>query len=446
MRAPHLSHVPVCVCSCRQVSQLQALHEQQLRDGGSAPSGAAANSRTPLCFGYLNVGRCEHGDGCRYRHVAADHPDAVADRMRRGEFHKIPTYANPMLDQNPNVAFGETRICFSFLNRRECTKEGCAFRHLLPGHPDAIADRARTGRGLPSQADAGTAHMVQMAQQMQIAQHMALTMQAASMQIAPHGQMPQAPGAGGSALPMPQPQLPPMPQAQAPIHMLGMVGANPAANAEHKFGHDQMVMGGPPGQGAQLQQQQQQQQQQPAGIPQQPQQMAPRILNGHNGGLGGMPMAHMESASWISQPSSNDGVSLAWAQQQQTQQQQQQQYQQQQKQQQQQFASGVHQVPWAGVWGVQPAMQSAVPSDARICFPFLNSGRCDRGALCKFRHLSQDHPDAIADRIRTGHRHKIPMQAQLGSDATVAAAHTSSGMQMAQVSGGVPAPEGATSW
>ena len=71
---------------------------------------------------------------------------------------------------------------------------------------------------------------------------------------------------------------------------------------------------------------------------------------------------------------------------------------------------------WSGgqAPSVPPVAQASnsLSPDPRICFPFLNSGRCERGALCKFRHLSQDHPEAIADRMRTGHHHKIPQQVQ----------------------------------
>ena len=133
-------------CRRRRVAELQEQQAQYQKETGEG----GASARAPLCFGYLNTGRCEHGESCRYRHVGADHPDAVADRMRRGEFHKIPPHANPMIDQNPNVAFGEMRICFTYLNHRECSKPGCTFRHLLPGHPDAIADRVRSGAAMPA--------------------------------------------------------------------------------------------------------------------------------------------------------------------------------------------------------------------------------------------------------------------------------------------------------
>ena len=45
--------------------------------------------------------------------------------------------------------------------------------------------------------------------------------------------------------------------------------------------------------------------------------------------------------------------------------------------------------------------------DRRICFEWLNHGSCNRGASCKFRHLEPNHPDAIMDRVRTGHINKL---------------------------------------
>ena len=58
----------------------------------------------------------------------------------------------------------------------------------------------------------------------------------------------------------------------------------------------------------------------------------------------------------------------------------------------------------------QPTQPSANPAEMRICFTWLNRGQCERGAVCKFRHLAPDHPDAIADRIRSG---KLPPSAAL---------------------------------
>ena len=85
--------------------------------------------------------------------------------------------------------------------------------------------------------------------------------------------------------------------------------------------------------------------------------------------------------------------------------------------------------PPAGLPPPAHIQQQQVASDARICFPFLNKGFCQRGAACKFRHLDQSHPDAIADRLRTGHTHRIPV----GMSATQpgAAAATPPGGQMA---------------
>ena len=63
---------------------------------------------------------------------------------------------------------------------------------------------------------------------------------------------------------------------------------------------------------------------------------------------------------------------------------------------------------------------AASPSDAlltsRICFPFLNRGVCHYGANCKYRHISQDHPDAIADRMRTGRTPQRLVRAAIAPD------------------------------
>lgn len=101
----------------------------------------AAEAR--LCFSFLNHGTCDRGAECRFRHLTAEHPDAVADRMRTGQYDKIPQHVNPMVEQNPNCQPGEQRICYTYLNRRSCDRPECSFRHLLPGHPDAIADRIK---------------------------------------------------------------------------------------------------------------------------------------------------------------------------------------------------------------------------------------------------------------------------------------------------------------
>ena len=95
-----------------------------------------------------------------------EHPDAIADRVRTGHTHRLAGFTGEaaaevqaqVASAPPPVAPpapAETRICFSFLNRGTCERaESCRFRHLAPDHPDAIADRIRTGR-LPAQMAPG---------------------------------------------------------------------------------------------------------------------------------------------------------------------------------------------------------------------------------------------------------------------------------------------------
>lgn len=40
--------------------------------------------------------------------------------MRTGAYDKIPPHANPLIEQNPNTAPGESRICYTYLNRGTC--------------------------------------------------------------------------------------------------------------------------------------------------------------------------------------------------------------------------------------------------------------------------------------------------------------------------------------
>ena len=61
-----------------------------------------------------------------------------------------------------------------------------------------------------------------------------------------------------------------------------------------------------------------------------------------------------------------------------------------------------------------PAQHVPDPGEMRICFTFLNRGQCNREGSCRFRHLAPDHPDAIADRIRTG---RLPAQMAPGASA-----------------------------
>jgi hypothetical protein len=43
---------------------------------------------SPICHEYTNTGACSRisgGQSCRYRHLTADHPDVLADKIRRGK-------------------------------------------------------------------------------------------------------------------------------------------------------------------------------------------------------------------------------------------------------------------------------------------------------------------------------------------------------------------------
>ena len=44
---------------------------------------------------------------------------------------------------NPKCTAGETRICFKYLNTGRCVRAGCGYRHLAREHPDALADHAK---------------------------------------------------------------------------------------------------------------------------------------------------------------------------------------------------------------------------------------------------------------------------------------------------------------
>jgi len=327
------------------------------------------SSSGPICFGFLNTGRCDHGDHCKYRHIGQDHPDAIADRVRRGEFHKIPPGVNPFPDENPNVAPGETRICFPYLNQGKCEKPGCTFRHLPPTHPEAIADRARNGRGPapgPSAFGAG------------LGVGMGVGMGAGMMQ--PPMQPP---------LMQPPPMQPPM--QPPPMAAMGYPGYG---MAQEWGGGATSIMPAPSGDGAppavapadmMQQQQQQMMMMQQFGQPaMDPAAMASwrmwqQYYGAHMGGAGmgagmapPMPMGHG--------PAMGAGMAPIGS-----------------------AMGGGMPMPMMG-----GARGGAAGSESRICFPFLNKGACARGDQCKFRHLSQDHPDAIADRIKTGHLHRLP--------------------------------------
>ena len=341
-----------------KVAELQKLHEDQRANGLQVAPGQKGGA---LCFGYLNTGRCDHGEACKFRHVPADHPDAVADRMRRGEYNKIPQHANPLIDQNPNVQPGESRICFSFLNKGTCAHTGCAFRHLLPGHPDACADRMSSS-GRPN-----AMQFMQQAQQMQAAQMVQYQQQVAQYQQ----QMAAFAGAAGEP-----PAVRPMAQLEAELGGAAMAPFQMQQHAAVAAQQQQAAV-------AAVQQQQQMQQMQQM-------QMASM--------MGGNPAAYAMGAG---------GDPAAWMAL---------------NQQQQMWSQQLYGGAGAGAGGLTwPAPQGAAAEGAgerptlamsegesRICFPFLNKGTCARGQMCKFRHLEQGHPDAIADRMRTGHTNRLP--------------------------------------
>ena len=64
-------------------------------------------------------------------------------------------------------------------------------------------------------------------------------------------------------------------------------------------------------------------------------------------------------------------------------------------------------------------------SEDSICFEYTNSGTCgrlNRGEICRYRHLTADHPDVIADKVRQG---KLPPTAL---DAAKTAASLAAGI------------------
>ncbi|KAM7456344.1 hypothetical protein BLSTO_02894 [Blastocystis sp. subtype 1] len=118
-----------------------------------------------LCFEFMNKGvsampvritrSCErqrNGSVCHFRHLSPNHPEAIADRFQSGllseeeiAYYKLrpcePFETNPFAPK-------DAKICFEFLNKHVCSRNAkmqvCHFRHLLPNHPDAIADRERS--------------------------------------------------------------------------------------------------------------------------------------------------------------------------------------------------------------------------------------------------------------------------------------------------------------
>jgi len=89
---------------------------------------------------------------CRALHAAAREHEAgcgtlphrsfwvcalAASEAQRATLQQLPVADE---DANPLAAPGETRLCYSFLNRGVCKHVGCTYRHIGPSHPDAVAD------------------------------------------------------------------------------------------------------------------------------------------------------------------------------------------------------------------------------------------------------------------------------------------------------------------
>jgi len=157
-----------------------------------------------ICFNFLNRGRCarqDEGKICSFRHLHPSHPEAIADKIRSGKAPggfggmggglPLPAVASmggmggmplqlaggmPLQGvdglQFPTVALNagfcrpheanptaeaDAKVCFDFLNRGWCSRENrglsCAYRHLLPTHPENIADKLQSGKITDEEAE-----------------------------------------------------------------------------------------------------------------------------------------------------------------------------------------------------------------------------------------------------------------------------------------------------
>jgi hypothetical protein len=333
--------------------KVQAQLQEQL-SAKSSPSAqalappTASSSDARICFPFLNHGRCDRESTCRFRHLAPDHPDAVADRMSTGAYDKIPAHANPFIEQNSNAVPGDFRICYTYLNRGKCDRANCSFRHLLPGHPDAIADRVRNGQleKIPLYARAALARGGGPYSSSTLTSH-----------SSPLDSYPMSGGmgsglAGGSGRALPA-------HAGAPMGPPGM--AQMAQLQAQDMGGNHFSSGGwgplhlQPGHQAKPPSQAQMQQQS-----QQPQSMQQNM----------QPLQYQMQLSLQYPQQSLSGLQFP-----------------------------VHQY---GAYRDDADLGHPSSVETRICFPFMNKGRCERGNMCRFRHLRADHPDAVADRARTG--------------------------------------------
>ena len=93
----HLEGLP-CLADRSSCSLLHSTTEVSHGGGGGGWGWAAAAvpppafgnepAHAPICHEYTNTGMCSRingGQSCRYRHLNADHPDVLADKIRRGK-------------------------------------------------------------------------------------------------------------------------------------------------------------------------------------------------------------------------------------------------------------------------------------------------------------------------------------------------------------------------
>ena len=100
---------------------------------------------------FISCKRQLAGNVCHSRHLDRDHPDVIANLYFNNLLteDQIQEYQLRPCDDNECNPFAprDSKICFDFLNKKICTRNAmmkiCRYRHLLPNHPDAIADRNR---------------------------------------------------------------------------------------------------------------------------------------------------------------------------------------------------------------------------------------------------------------------------------------------------------------
>ncbi len=391
------------------------LASSQIPNSGPAPSQSAADSdpNQPICFEYTNTGSCSRlsrGEACRYRHLEATHPEVVRDRVRQG---KLPaaaldaalagdTAALQALMSNPKSTSGlieqslsegmleedlpdpgpGAQLCFDYINNQKCSRlrsgQTCKYRHLPHTHPDVLADRIRTGKLTPQQAVAA----------LHLAQDSSLDAKQGAAQAAAG-----AGAVGGAASSLP---LSPAMAAALAAGGGGAAGGAAAAAAAASVpacGAAGAVGGGlvdpfaPAAPGSCL-------------IP-------PAAMGGMLPGLVGAPgsVAGLLPGGIPSQmggiPSQMGGVPPMLP----------------------PTLPGMHALPLA-----PPAMGAGGLPDPgpshQLCFDYINRGICSRlsrGESCRYRHLHPNHPDVIADKIRSGKMPANHAAAQAMSISTIQA-------------------------